>query len=126
MEHLQSYNPYSSTPSNGYNSQSNNNAQVNSAGLLQIRNQYLAKLPPGPTVDYTKATQMADFLATPMGATMLNYFDSRTVQADGSKGLNYYKLSDRNFRLWMSIKMIANTDTNLYARSLTIDQSLFA
>jgi hypothetical protein len=127
MEHLQSYNynPSSPPPNNNYYPQSNNYSPTNTNNLQAVKDRYLAKLPKGPFVDYTKASQMADFFGSPMGAAILNYFNSRTVQADGSKGLNYYKLSDRNFRFWLSIKIIADADTNLYARSITIDQSLF-
>ena len=60
-----------------------------------------------------------------MGTAVLKYFDRRTRQPDGSKGLNRYGLSDANFRLWMAIKIIADQDTNMYARSLTLDQNLY-
>jgi len=92
MEHLQSYNynPYQS--SSNYQGSSNNNyypkastasastntngqTSINGVPLTTIRDNYLSKLPPGPTVDYQKASQMADFFATPMGATILQYFD---------------------------------------------------
>jgi hypothetical protein len=60
-----------------------------------------------------------------MGSAILNYFNARAVQPNGTKGLNVYNLSDENFRLWMAIKILSGFDTNLYARSLTIDRSLF-
>jgi hypothetical protein len=146
MEHLQAYNSPSTPYYNNYQNTSGNNSasgannsrpggqypsngQTYNNGKSVLENQrdtYLAKFPPGPTVDYTKATQMADFFGNPMGAAILNYFNARTVQADGTKGLNYYRLNDRNFRLWMSIKIIADADTNLYARSIAMDQTLFA
>lgn len=60
-----------------------------------------------------------------MGHTILRYMDDRSVQPDKSRGLNRFKLSDANFRLWMAIKIISNQDANMYARSLTLDSSLY-
>jgi hypothetical protein len=60
-----------------------------------------------------------------MGRTILGYFDSLTVQANGQRGLNRYNLSDANFRLWMGMKILAGADTNKYARSLAADRNLF-
>ena len=85
----------------------------------------MAGLPQGPTVDYNNAVALQNFFAQPMGAAILNYFNSRAIQANGAKGLNVYGLTDANFRLWMGVKILAGTDTNLYARSLTIDRGLF-
>jgi hypothetical protein len=90
-----------------------------------IRQQYLASLPPGPTVDGQKAYQLRDFLGTPMGSTILNYFNSLTVQPNGARGLNRYGLNDANFRLWMAMKILAGPDTNMYARSIAADKDLF-
>lgn len=60
-----------------------------------------------------------------MGSTVLRYFDSRTVQANGKPGLNLYNLSEPNFRLWLAIKIIADKDAGMYARSLAQDPNLF-
>lgn len=60
-----------------------------------------------------------------MGKTILGYFDSLTVQANGQRGLNRYNLTDANFRLWMAMKILAGADTNKYARSLAADRALF-
>jgi len=57
-----------------------------------------------------------------MGAAILGYFAARTTNGN----LNSYGLTDPNYRLWMAIKIIAGNDNNLYARSLAMDQSLFA
>lgn len=94
--------------------------------LLKIRSQYLSSLPQGGTVDGGKARDIANFFATPMGSTILNYFNNLTVQPDGTRGLNRYGLSDANYRLWMGIKILAGNDVNVYARSLAADKNLFA
>jgi hypothetical protein len=60
-----------------------------------------------------------------MGKAILGYFDSLTVQADGRRGLNRYGLSDINYRLWISIKILSGSDQGLYARSLAADKNLF-
>ena len=60
-----------------------------------------------------------------MGKSILSYFDSITVQPDGKPGLNLYKLSDRNFREWLAIKILAGSDDNLYARSFANNAPLF-
>lgn len=91
----------------------------------QIRQQYLGSFPQGDTVDGAKAYQLRDFFATDMGNTILTYFNSLTVQANGQKGLNRYNLTDANFRLWMAMKILAGADTNKYARSLAADKALF-
>jgi hypothetical protein len=90
-----------------------------------IQQKYLSQLPPGPTVEGGKATQIRDFFGTPMGSTILRYFDSLTVQADGSRGMNRYKLSDENYRFWLAIKILAGSDNAMYARSLAADRNLF-
>ncbi len=91
----------------------------------QIRQQYLNSFPQGDTVDGAKAYQLRDFFGTDMGKTILGYFDSLTVQANGQRGLNRYNLTDANFRLWMAMKILAGADTNKYARSLAADKALF-
>lgn len=98
---------------------------TNGNDIFSIRTRYLAGLPQGSTVNYQNAVALQTFFATPMGAAVLNYFAARAVQPNGQKGLNVYGLTDANYRLWMGIKILSGTDTNLYARSLTIDQNLF-
>jgi hypothetical protein len=67
---------------------------------------------------------MATLLATPMGNAILLYFHERTVQDNGNPGLNRYNLTGRNFLLWMAIKIIANTNEDMYIRSVTLDDNL--
>lgn len=87
--------------------------------------QFLARIPPGPTVVLKDAYTLRDFFATPMGHAVLSYMHKRAVQPDGKKGLNRYNLSDANFRLWMAIKIIADGNNDMYLRSLTLDQNLY-
>lgn len=87
--------------------------------------QYLSKFPQGPIVIMKNANELANFFETPMGHAVLVYFNRLTVQPNGGTGLNRYNLTDRNFRLWMAIKIIANTDTNLAMRSFAADDDLF-
>jgi len=112
---------YNYTNTNSYNSNTNNiEPTYKGQTLSQIKANYLQSLPPGPVVDYKKATEMAVFFSTPMGSTIINYFNSIAVN-----GLNYYKLSEANYRLWQSIKIMAGADQNLYYRSVTLDKNLF-
>lgn len=99
IQHLQYY---PSTTSNTAAPATNTNGElyVNGQPLSQIKTAYLSKLPPGPVVDTAKAYEMAQFFGTPMGSTILRYFNSNTKQADGTIGLNVYNLNDRNFLLW--------------------------
>lgn len=96
----------------------NNNQQI-------TPQQYLATIPQGPVVNAQNAFALRDWFATPMGKAVLQYFDSRTVQANGKPGLNLYNLSDANYRLWLAIKIIADKDAGMYARSLAQDPNLF-
>lgn len=112
---------YDYSNSNGYNSNLNNiEPTYKGQTLTQIKTNYLKNFPAGPVVDYKKATEMATFFGTPMGAAIINYFNLISVG-----GLNYYKLTPANYRLWQSIKIIAGNDQNLYYRSVTLDKSLF-
>jgi hypothetical protein len=122
IEHLQYY---PSKTSNASAPAASGELYVNGQPLSQIKDVYLKKLAPGPVVDTAKAYEMAQFFGTPMGSTILRYFNSNSRQADGTIGLNLYNLNDRNFLLWMSIKIIAGTDTATYARSMTMDRDLF-
>lgn len=99
------------------------------AYILKTRNDYLAGLPGGAnckTVDGGKAKQLADFFITDMGKIIIGYFNDITTQSNGTPGLNLYKLSGTNYRLWLGIKMLAGKDNNMYACSLAADKSLFA
>jgi hypothetical protein len=87
--------------------------------------QFLAKIPPGPTVVLKDAYTLRDFFNTPMGNAVLKYMNKRAVQPDGSVGFNRYKLSDSNFLLWMAIKIISDDNNDMYLRSLALDQNLY-
>lgn len=93
--------------------------------LAEAKKEFLSKIPQGPTVDSSKLAEIKEFLDTPMGQLMVSYFDSITVQPDGKPGLNLYKLSDRNFKEWLAIKILSGSDDNLYARSFAANQPLF-
>lgn len=103
----------------------NRNTNTNNNNQQITPQQYLSTLPPGPVVNGQNAFALRDWLGTPMGSTVLRYFDSRTVQANGKPGLNLYNLSEPNFRLWLAIKIIADKDAGMYARSLAQDPNLF-
>lgn len=103
----------------------NNRNNVPNNQQIPTAQQYLASLPPGPIVNGQNAFALRDWLGTPMGSTVLKYFDSRTVQANGKPGLNLYNLTEPNFRLWLAIKIIADKDAGMYARSLAQDSNLF-
>lgn len=107
------------------NRNTNTNTNTNNNNQQVTVQQYLATLPQGPVVNGQNAFALRDWFATPMGRAVLQYFDSRTVQANGKPGLNLYNLTDENYRLWLAIKIIADKDAGMYARSLAQDPNLF-
>lgn len=112
-------------PNANSNTNTNTNANTNNSNQQITAQQYLATIPPGPIVNGQNAMALRDWLGTPMGKTVLQYFDSRTRQANGRPGLNLYNLTEANYRLWLAIKIIADKDANMYARSLAQDPNLF-
>ncbi len=56
-----------------------------------------------------------------MGTVILQYFQKFFVNPP----LNYYNLTDQNYKLWLAIRILSNDEQNLYARSLAADDKLF-
>lgn len=97
------------------------NTHTGTTNYAAIKQQYLAGLPPGNTVDGGKAYDIRKFFNSPMGTLILNYFQKFFVNPP----LNYYGLSEQNYKLWLAIRILSNDEPNLYARSLAADDALF-
>ncbi len=85
-----------------------------------VKKQYLKAVGYNKTVDMLKARKLAQFFTTEAGQAVLTYFEGLTEH-----GLNYYNLRPDHYRLWLAIKILANRDIKMYARSMAEDINLF-